>query len=98
MNTEKKQLLSKICKFYLDEKINNLTFTEINTVINLEAEILAFSLNGVVESLPSKEEIYVSHGNDGEDDVYCAFTDHTRGLKDCEEAGTLLTRITLHRD
>lgn len=48
-------------------------------------------------SLPTKEEIYVSHSNDGGDDVYCAFTDHSKGLKDCEKTGTLLTRITLYR-
>jgi len=43
------------------------------------------------------EDIYVSHSNDGSDDVYCAFADHARGLKDCEESGTLLTHIILHK-
>ena len=45
----------------------------------------------------SKETIYVSHGNDGDDDVLCAFTNKQRGLKDCDESGAVLTKTTLHR-
>lgn len=72
--------------------------TEITLLHKLNALEKQFDISSVVKSLPSKEDIYVSQSNDGSDDVYCAFTDHTRGLKDCEEAGTLLTRITLYRD
>ena len=55
------------------------------------------TLNDVVASLPDEEMIYVSHGSDGDDDVYCAFTDLSKAEKDCEEAGTSLSTISLYR-
>ena len=55
------------------------------------------TLTSVGCSLPDKEEIYVSHGSDGDDDVYCAFTDLSKATKDCEESGSSLTTITLYR-
>jgi hypothetical protein len=54
-------------------------------------------LSGVVASLPDEEMIYVSHGSDGDDDVYCAFTDLSKAEKDCEESGTSLSTISLYR-
>ena len=55
------------------------------------------TLTDVVASLPDEEMIYVSHGSDGDDDVYCAFTDLSKAEKDCEEAGTSLSTISLYR-
>ena len=56
-----------------------------------------FSLYGAVASLPDEEIIYISHGSDGDDDVYCAFTDLSKAEKYCEEAGTSLSTINLYR-
>lgn len=72
------------------------TFDMYNYAEWLDKQVKNLGLFGVVCS-SSTEDIYVSHGNDGDDDVYCAFTDHARGLKDCEESGTLLTHIKLYR-
>lgn len=92
---------------YLDSELERLNLLDINNELSdygkemlseLKEIKQALLITDVVHTLPSKEDIYVSHSNDGDDDVYCAWTDHSRGLKDCEEAGTLLTRITLYRD
>ena len=63
----------------------------------LEAQAKQLILSGVVASLPDEEMIYVSHGSDGDDDVYCAFTDLSKAEKDCEESGTSLSTISLYR-
>lgn len=82
------------------EDCNDVSSLYTNTELtrNLVNDLTSlFSLNNVVASLPDEETIYVSHGSDGDDDVYCAFTDLSKAEKDCEECGTSLTGISLYR-
>jgi len=44
-----------------------------------------------------EEEIYVNHSNDGEDDVYCAYDNYDRAIKDCNESGVSVTTLFLYR-
>ena len=81
----------------LVKTINKLNKERNKLTAENKAQAKQLILSGVVASLPDEEKIYVSHGSDGDDDVYCAFTDLSKAEKDCEEAGSSLTAISLYR-
>ncbi len=76
--------------------VPNNRMDEVREFIN-NLKTKPLNIDNVVCSDATTETIYVSHGNDGDDDVYCAFTDKQRGQRDCNESGTILTSITLHK-
>lgn len=95
MNTEVIKYLEEI-KEHQMQTVELARSTEVYKLA--DKALKAIAVNGCSLQLPTEERIYVSKSNDGSDGVYCAFTNHTKGLKDCEESGTLLKSITLYRD